>query len=389
MIFGDWLESSDEDAEDEMQLVNTAAACFFYSFCSDGRADAQKEHERVIKSDWWESIDSMQHDMSGEFKRTFRISRSRFGDLVEIVSSKWQSVHGIQSFLCASRVAGGIRRKVAVAMHFLSIESGIRVTAQIFGISIATAWDNVKKVCAIIVQNSHQFIYLRRDFVTMSQEFEAIAQFPDVVGAVDGSHILLNRPENWKGMYNRKGVVSLNMQGVVDAKGRFMNISIRHGSVNDKSLWSSSQFGAQIQEIIPSWSHVLGDSIYMLRPWMLIPYDTESKDSSERNYNYRHSVTRIVVERSFGILKGRWRCLKHLRVHGIESAAMLIEVCVCMHNFAMEDETEQDWNVWYEPDVLLASRMCAQSNESLKAGCEKREIVRNYLSTLPLINTKN
>ncbi len=66
------------------------------------------------------------------------------------------------------------------------------------------------------------------DYNQISSKFEYIAGIPDVYAAVDESHIHYNRPENFEGWYNRKGVVSFNMQGGVDAKARFMSISIRH-----------------------------------------------------------------------------------------------------------------------------------------------------------------
>lgn len=48
-----------------------------------------------------------------------------------------------------------------------------------------------------------------------------------------------------------------------------------------------------------------------------------------------------------------------------------------MHKFAMEDETEDLWNDWYEPDSLLSSQMCEKSTQYLRVVDDKREIVRN------------
>jgi hypothetical protein len=130
-----------------------------------------------------------------------------------------------------------------------------------------------------------------------SQKFELIAGVPDVFAAVDGSHVLLIRPECWTGLYNRKGVPSLNVQALVDAHTRIMSLSIRFGSCNDKQLWSDSQIGRSITSLLPWDKHLLGDAIYCLRKYMMTPFDAETKDPLERNYNYRHSRTRITVER--------------------------------------------------------------------------------------------
>ena len=55
---------------------------------------------------------------------------------------------------------------------------------------------------------------------------------------------------------------------------------------------------------------LLGDPAYPIKKWLLKPYP-ESKNSaqSERDFNYKHSCARILVERAFGLLKGRWRIL--------------------------------------------------------------------------------
>jgi hypothetical protein len=113
----------------------------------------------------------------------------------------------------------------------------------------------------------------------------------------------------------------------------------------------------------------------------MTPYENIGSSDS-RNYNYQHSRTRIVVERSFGILKGRFRCLKHLRVRDLSDAAKIIEFCVCIHNFIMEIEDFEEGSDFMEDDFLLASTLCPVSKESLEAGKSKRDAIRKYLKTL-------
>ncbi|KAL7827632.1 hypothetical protein SRHO_G00333500 [Serrasalmus rhombeus] len=51
-----------------------------------------------------------------------------------------------------------------------------------------------------------------------------------------------------------------------------------------------------------------GDSGYPLKRWLLTPFPNP-QSTEERRYNDVHTLTRSVVERSIGLLKGRWRCL--------------------------------------------------------------------------------
>ena len=53
----------------------------------------------------------------------------------------------------------------------------------------------------------------------------------------------------------------------------------------------------------------------------------------EINYNFCHSSTRTTVERSIGIVKRRWHCLKGLRVNP-NKACIIITVCMMLNNRA-------------------------------------------------------
>jgi hypothetical protein len=50
---------------------------------------------------------------------------------------------------------------------------------------------------------------------------------PQAALAVDGCHVPITAPqENPEDFYNRKGSYSMNMQGLVNADGRFCNIQV-------------------------------------------------------------------------------------------------------------------------------------------------------------------
>ena len=55
---------------------------------------------------------------------------------------------------------------------------------------------------------------------------------------------------------------------------------------------------------------ILGDGGYPTRNWLLRPYSfTPILSREEKKFNYELSSARVTVERAFGILKARWRCL--------------------------------------------------------------------------------
>ena len=51
-----------------------------------------------------------------------------------------------------------------------------------------------------------------------------------------------------------------------------------------------------------------------------------------KNFNYRLSRTRMVVENAFGRIKGRWRCLLNRNDATTEDVPTIISACCVLHN---------------------------------------------------------
>ena len=180
------LFDSDDDDDMLLQYAFFGSTLYFQEDVMDDRGTAAKVHRRVIQSTWWEQIDSEEHDASGEFYRTFRMNRNRFNMLANFIQSDWEATFGRRSYtLLVTRDPNAIRRKFVILWHVRSIEAGVRVTAQQFGISITNVWETVKQVCRIILKNKKRFIYKRKDYDKVSREFEEIAGVPGVYAAVD------------------------------------------------------------------------------------------------------------------------------------------------------------------------------------------------------------
>ena len=91
---------------------------------------------------------------------------------------------------------------------------------------------------------------------------------------------------------------------------------------------------------------MLGDPAYPLLQWLMKGFpDNGNLTRLEKRFNYRLSKARVVVEHTYGRLKGRWRCLlKRLDV-ATDSVPGLVGACCVLHNMCemLGDGFDQDW----------------------------------------------
>ncbi|XP_018404941.1 PREDICTED: putative nuclease HARBI1, partial [Cyphomyrmex costatus] len=80
------------------------------------------------------------------------------------------------------------------------------------------------------------------------------------------------------------------------------------------------------------------DSAYPLLPFLLTPKLNEEEGTPGARYTDHHVRTRVAIERCFGILKGRWRCLRKERAlhYRPQFAALIVNACCVLHNMAIK-----------------------------------------------------
>ena len=91
--------------------------------------------------------------------------------------------------------------------------------------------------------------------------FETFWGFPQAVGAIDGSHIPIIRPEeSGSDYYNRKGYYSILVQGLVDHRGIFLDVNIGWpGKVHDARVFVNSSLykKGMNSSLFPNWKRTL------------------------------------------------------------------------------------------------------------------------------------
>ena len=90
--------------------------------------------------------------------------------------------------------------------------------------------------------------------------------------------------------------------------------------------------------------HLLGDSRYGIKPYLLTPYPDPDSHIKKR-YNKRHSKTRIYIEKAFGCIKRRFPLLKHgYRFRKAEDNCLLAVVAFTLYNMIFAHKNENDFN---------------------------------------------
>ena len=236
--------------------------------------------------------------------------------------------------------------------------------------------------------------------------YERMTGFPDAVGAVDGSIFRLEQPFEYEGFailalqldfaphpfsswICRKGFAAINMQATVDHKCKFMKYSLRPGSCSDKNVWTMSNLGQNSRSLVPPDCHLLGDAGYTLTEQLLTPYAIyDGMPTDEKRYNRQHSRTRIVVERAFGLLKGRWRVLKRtLNMKTPQSAARTIVAAMVLHNLTIDCGDTVSFPPADIGDPFLSQHVHVNYRNRAaerEAAIIKRDYIKEYLMTLNL-----
>ncbi|XP_045106180.1 putative nuclease HARBI1 isoform X2 [Portunus trituberculatus] len=124
-----------------------------------------------------------------------------------------------------------------------------------------------------------------------------IANFPNVIGIIDGTHIPIAAPPVDEELYiNRKNFHSLNIQVVCNADYIFQDYCCRSpGSTYDSFVWENSILNRRFQRGEFGDAFLLGDSGYPVNIHLMTPIGMPA-NAGEQRFNISLKKTRVVVE---------------------------------------------------------------------------------------------
>lgn len=161
-----------------------------------------------------------------------------------------------------------------------------------------------------------------------------------------GKHVTNNTINYMIPMTDNHFLIYCIVQVVCDAELRFIHCYAgQPGSVHDMRTFMYSGLQQKCNEnFFPENSHLLGDAAYTIQRHIMVPYrDNGHLTAAETLFNKKLSSARMIVERSIGLLKGRWRCLlDKLPMTRTDLIPRYIIACCVLHNICLlrRDEIE-------------------------------------------------
>ena len=119
-----------------------------------------------------------------------------------------------------------VETQVAMTLYYLSDEGRFRKVANAFGVGKSTVSETIRNVCKILLSEcGPKYIKLPstiEEIEVLMGEFCKEHDFPQCIGAIDGTHIPIKQPkENPTDFINRKNFYSFNVQAACDYSCKF------------------------------------------------------------------------------------------------------------------------------------------------------------------------
>lgn len=240
-------------------------------------------------------------------------------------------------------------------------------------------------------------------FYQIAHDFETLWNFPNCIGCIDGKHIRIKCPKKTGSMfYNYKNYFSVHLQGVCDAKYKFITVDIgAYGKQSDSGVFTESNIYNYLETNsfnvppnrplpntnIPMPFVLLGDQGYPLKEYLMRPYPcTTNLDPEKEIFNYRLSRARRMIECTFGILVSKWRCLKtELQVN--EDHVDTIVKCICLlHNIIIDQEGIDDTLLVNIHQTNTEIEISRRNNRSKTAAYAIRDNFKEYFNNVGAVH---
>lgn len=254
------------------------------------------------------------------------------------------------------RLAIPVLIRVACTLFKLTHAANFTVCSKMFVIGRSTVSKVIREVVHAINDSlRHEILWPSGERLREKQaKFFDLCGLPGVVGAIDGMHVSISKPEFVPAdyYYFKSGGYTINCQAVVDSEKRFLDLYVgMPGSTNDSrmlrrsSLYQLAMTGTLMDPALSMdgfTPYIVGDLGYPLLPWLMVPHRTQGQLSvAETLLNRRLRRGRGVVENAFGILKQTFRELIGKSELSVTFVPDVVMCCAILHNILLRQSHEE------------------------------------------------
>lgn len=314
-------------------------------------------------------------DDDAEWVESFRVTKDLFKNICSELESELRPLPNPIS----KREPVSVEKQVGLCLFRLASSCEYRVVGKIFGLHTSTVQKHFYRVVnAINKKLLRKVIYMPQEAEAdkISKSFEKMTGgIPQIIGCIDGTHIPILPPEEGlKDFINRKSWASIILQGIVDDRCLFRNISCKFpGSAHDANVFKNSAIFERAEQIWPKEKIgfngvdipyiLLGDPAYPLLPWLMKNYPGSGLTAERQSFNEHMNSGRIRVEMSFGKLKCRFRILCKRSEVSYKFMPKVVAACCVLHNLIELNKKSniisQQWikdakmwdSVFQQPDI--------------------------------------
>eukprot|EP00249_Psilotum_nudum_P034871 c54504_g1_i1 orf=631-1992(-) len=311
-----------------------------------------KDHAAGRKS-WFEDFLCSETDVT-KWRQRFRMSRVAFFNLLEIVGPALQRQDTNMKDALPPEV------KLGAALYRLAHGVTFKALSRKFGIGTSSSCKAFYEVCKTLQDKLNHLVDLPSTADGLNPIIERFSAqgMPNCCGVIGCTQFLLEKtPLNAclstsMDCRDENGNHTVQMQAVVDATGRFLDISVGWGGslspgniLPQTTLFSRVESGELLggpplelinRALIPEY--IIGDQSYPLLPWLITPYLDTGLTATQPFFNTVHEYVRGTVSRAFGTLKAHWQLLSsRQRVENLELLPFIVAAACILQNFLINN----------------------------------------------------
>ncbi|XP_044270364.1 putative nuclease HARBI1 [Tribolium madens] len=320
-----------------------------------------------------------------DFFRLFRMQKSTFYkllatlievDVIRLIHKKYRGGN------CVVQPEKGL----LVFLWYISKQDTLLSIADRFNLVPSTVMSIVNAFLYTILKLKSKYIFWPKTNEEYQHICDEFSNYPNVIGAVDGTHINVKVPSHQHDSYvNRYQNHSINCMAICTSQKLFTYVFVGYpGSAHDSRVFSNSSLVRHIeqygkQKYFPRDEYALiGDSAFPLKPWLMKPYSRRNNlTRKERHHNFCLSSDRVCIENAFGILKGRWARLKFINTYSISKAIEITTAACILHNYCYMNDDQ--WEEEIEIDHDNEEEEYVDDREAYRLAKEKRDNIATFL----------